>query len=83
MRDSVSVALKERQKCRCSLSENTLSNKDILRHHYHYDMKLKKSSIYAVKNFWKHNKWLLDVKNIFTIMHYKYKYDADKIAYIQ
>jgi hypothetical protein len=28
------------------------------------------------------NEWLLNVKNVFTIIHHKYRYNADKVAYI-
>jgi hypothetical protein len=46
-------------------------------------MKPKEPSVYAVKNLREHNEWLLDVENVFTIMHYEYRHDADKVAYAQ
>jgi hypothetical protein len=46
-------------------------------------MKPKEPSVYAAKNLREHNEWLLDVENVFTIMHYEYRHDAAKVAYAQ
>ena len=49
-RGSVSVASEECRKRRCSLSTNTSSEEDYLRHRRYCDIKLKELSIYTVKN---------------------------------
>jgi hypothetical protein len=49
----------------------------------HYGMKPKEPSVYAAKNLREHNEWMLDVENVFTIMHHEYRHNADKVAYAQ
>jgi hypothetical protein len=82
-RGSTSVASEGRRKRRRSPSEDTLSEEDSSKRRRHRGMKPKEPSVYAAKNLREHNEWLLDVENIFTIMHYEYRHDAAKVAYAQ
>jgi len=82
-RGSASAAPEGRRKRRRSPSTNTSSEEDHSRRRRHRGMKPKEPSVYAAKNLREHNEWLLDVENVFTIMHYEYRHDADKVAYAQ
>lgn len=82
-RDSTSVAPGGRRKRRRSPSEDTSSEEESSKRRRHRGMKPKEPAVYAAKNLREHNEWLLDVENVFTIMHYEYRHDADKVAYAQ
>lgn len=76
-RESSRIAQSEHRKRHRSSSEGTSKRRR------HYGMKPKEPSVYAVKSLREHNEWVLDVENIFTIMHHKYRHNADKVAYAQ
>jgi hypothetical protein len=76
-RASSRIAPSERRKRDSSSSEGTSKRRR------HYGMKPKEPSVYAAKNLREHNEWLLDVENVFTIMHHEYRHNADKVAYAQ
>ena len=76
------IAQAGRRKRHRNLSEDT-SSEDTSKRRRHYGMKPKEPSIYAAKNLREHNEWLLDVENVFTIMHHEYRHNADKVAYAQ
>jgi len=82
-RGSASVAPVGRRKRRRSPSVESSSEEDLARRRRHRGMKPKEPAVYAAKNLREHNEWLLDVENVFTIMHYEYRHDADKVAYAQ
>jgi hypothetical protein len=82
-RGSASVAPAGRRKRRRSPSVESSSEEDLTRRRRHRGMKPKEPAVYAAKNLREHNEWLLDVENVFTIMHYEYRHDADKVAYAQ
>jgi hypothetical protein len=76
------IAQAGRRKRHRNLSEDT-SSEDTSKRRRHYGMKPEEPSIYAAKNLREHNEWLLDVENVFTIMHHEYRHNADKVAYAQ
>jgi hypothetical protein len=76
-RESSRIAQSEHRKRHRSSSEDTSKRRR------HYGMKPKEPSLYAAKNLREYNEWLLDVKNVFTIMHHEYRHNADKVAYAQ
>jgi hypothetical protein len=82
-RGSTSVAPGERRKRRRSPSDDISSEEESSRRRRHRGMKPKEPSVYVAKNLREHNEWLLDVENVFTIMHYEYRHDAAKVAYAQ
>jgi hypothetical protein len=73
---------KERRKRHRSPSEDT-SSEGISKRRRHYGIKPKEPSVYTAKNLRKYNEWLLSLKNVFNIIHYKYRRSADKVAYTQ
>jgi hypothetical protein len=81
-RDSAGVAPGGRRKRRRSPSSGTSSDEDS-RCRRHCGMKPEKPAVYAAKNLREHNEWLLDLKNVFTIMAYEYRHDDAKVAYAQ
>ena len=56
IRGNTSVIPVGYRKCCCSLSIKLLSEKDLVRYRYYYNIKPKESAVYTVKNLYKYNK---------------------------
>jgi hypothetical protein len=72
----------KRRKRHRSPSED-ISSEGTSKRRRHYDIKPKKPSIYAAKNLREYNEWLLSLENVFNIIYYKYRRNADKVVYTQ
>jgi hypothetical protein len=84
---SSKIAQAEHRKRHRNPSEDTssedTSSEDTSKRRRYYGLKPKEPGIYTAKNRREHNEWLLDVENVFTIMHRKYRQNTDKVAYAQ